>query len=244
MNGGTLALVGATGGAGTTRTAVEMGATLARAGRSVAILDAAVATQGLATHVEGRIGDDVTAVMTGDAALGDALYDADLDAPGRIAFCPAHAPFERLARAKTPESARAFETAVADAATCFDHVLLDVPPVAANQSVAALATAERRALVAPATRRGRDLLPRHQGRLRDLGAPETAVVATRADAEGAITLPDADYGIPEASTDAQVPTALDPSSALAPAVAQATEGLLDIDLDLTFPDPGMLDRFN
>jgi len=45
----TLALVGVAGGAGTTRTAVEMAATLARADRSVAVLDAAFGTQGLAT---------------------------------------------------------------------------------------------------------------------------------------------------------------------------------------------------
>ncbi len=50
-----VAQVGTTGGAGTTRTAVELAATLARDGRSVAIFDAAYATQGLAGYVDGKI---------------------------------------------------------------------------------------------------------------------------------------------------------------------------------------------
>mgnify|MGYP006305158561 CR=1 FL=1 len=40
----TCALVGAAGGAGTTRLAVEMGATLTRTGRDVAVVDAAYET--------------------------------------------------------------------------------------------------------------------------------------------------------------------------------------------------------
>lgn len=240
MTHSTLALVGVAGGVGTTRTAVEMAATLGRADRSVAVVDTAFATQGLATYVEGRLTDDVTAVAVGDATIRDALYDADYDVPGRVAFAPAHAPFERLARAKTPEAARRVETAVADAADRFDYILLDVPPVAANQSVAALTTADTRALVVPATGRGRDLLPRQRGRVRDLDAPADAVLATRTDADGVTAIADADYGIPDGGPAA--PTALDPGSDLAPAVAAAVEGLLDVDLELTFEEAGMLDR--
>jgi len=240
MEPATFALVGVAGGVGTTRTAVEMATTLARAGESVAVIDTAFGTQGLATYVEGRITDDVTAVATGEADLDDALYDAGDDLSGRIAFAPAHAPFERLARAKTPDSARTIETAIADAAQRFDHVLLDVPPVAANQSVAAVTTADRRALVVPATRRGTDLLPRQRGRLRDLDAPADAVVATRTDAEAARSIEDAAHGIPAA--DPVGPSALDPDSAISPAVAAAVEGLLDVELDLSFEDESVLDR--
>jgi len=236
----TLALVGVAGGAGTTRTAVEMAATLARADRSVAVLDTAFGTQGLATYVEGRITDDMTAVAVGEASLTDALYDADFDAPGRVALCPAHAPFERLARAKAPDHARAIETAVAEAAERFDHVLLDVPPVAANPAVAALTTASRRALVAPATQRGRDLLPRQRGRVRDLDAPANAVVATRADAPDAVAIEDADITLPDC--DPVGPTALDPDAPLAPAVATAVEELLAVELGLDFEDDSLLSR--
>jgi len=239
MTHSTLALVGVTGGAGTTRTAVEMAATLARADRSVAVLDAAFGTQGLATHIQGRLTDDMTAVATGDATLDEALYGVDYDVPGRVAFCPAHAPFERLARAKTPEAARRVETAIADAADRFDHVILDVPPVAANQAVAALTTAHTRGLVVPATRRGLDLLPRQRGRVRDLDAPADAVVATRTDTDEAVDVPDADHGIPAA--DPVGPSALDSQSPLAPAVADAVEGLLGVDLGLEFEEEGLFD---
>ncbi|MFC6756598.1 MULTISPECIES: AAA family ATPase [Haloarcula] len=240
MDTPTLALVGVAGGAGTTRTAVETAATLARADRSVAVVDAAFGTQGLATYVEGRITDDMTAVAVGESTVEAALYDADYDVSGRVAFGPAHAPFERIARAKAPDAARALETAVADVADRFDHVLLDVPPVAANQAVAALTTADRRALVAPATQRGVDLLPRHRGRLRDLDAPADAVVATRTDAPDAVAVADADHELP--AGDPVGPTALDPETELAPAVAAAVEGLFDTELGLEFEEPGLFER--
>lgn len=236
----TLALVGVAGGAGTTRTAVEMAATLGRADRSVAVLDAAFGTQGLATYVSGRITDDMTAVAVDESAFETALYDADYDVPGRVAFCPAHAPFERIARAKAPEAARTVETAISDATARFDHVLVDVPPVAANQAVAALAAADRRALVAPATQRGVDLLPRQRGRLRDIDTPADAVVATRTDAADAVPVDGADHGLP--AGDPVGPSALDPESPLAPAVAAAVSDLFGVDLGLEFEEPGLIDR--
>lgn len=236
----TLALVGVAGGAGTTRTAVEMAATLGRADRSVAVLDAAFGTQGLATYVSGRITDDMTAVAVDESGFETALYDADYDVPGRVAFCPAHAPFERIARAKAPEAARTVETAIADAAARFDHVLVDVPPVAANQAVAALAAADRRALVAPATQRGVDLLPRQRGRLRDIDAPADAVVATRTDTADVVSVDGADHELP--ADDPVGPSALDPHSPLAPAVAAAVSDLLGVDLGLEFEEPGLFDR--
>lgn len=232
----TLALVGAVGGAGTTRTAVEMATLLAQDDRSVAVLDTAFATQGLATYVDGRITADLTAVAVGDATFEDALYEPNYDVPGRIAFCPAHAPFERLARAKIPESAQNIETVIDDAAAQFDHVLVDVPPIAANQSVAALTAADRRALVVPATDHGADLLPRQQGRLRDLDAPAGAIIGTRADEP----FPEADYELP--TGDPNGPTTLSLDSSIAPAVADAAEELLDTELDLEFDDGGLVDR--
>ncbi len=77
---GTLALVGAAGGAGTTRLAVESAATLAQTGRDVAVIDAAFGTQGLADYVDGRIETDVTALVTDDGVeLADALTALDVD---------------------------------------------------------------------------------------------------------------------------------------------------------------------
>ncbi|KKF39305.1 hypothetical protein FK85_29590 [Halorubrum saccharovorum] len=63
-----LALVGATGGAGTTRTAVELAALGARDVRDVAVVDAAFTTQGLSEYVSGRIGTDLTTLVTDETA--------------------------------------------------------------------------------------------------------------------------------------------------------------------------------
>jgi len=118
---------------------------------------------------------------------------------------------------------------------------VDVPPVAANQAVAALTAADRRVLVAPATPRGVDLLPRQRGRLRDLDAPADAVVATRTDAPDAVPVEDADHDLP--TGEPVGPSALDTDSALAPAVAATVEALLDVELGLDFEDDGLFDRF-
>lgn len=156
MNATTTALVGATGGSGATRLCVEYAVLLAREGRDVCVLDAAYGTQGLAQYVTGRIDPDVTALCTEERPLEDGLADPFFDTPGRVAVCPAFAPFERVARVKTREAAREFERLAREAAEQFDHVLVDVPPIAANQSVAAVTTADRRVLVTPDTRRGAD----------------------------------------------------------------------------------------
>ena len=71
----TLALVGAAGGAGTTRLALESATLLAREGRDVALLDAAYATQGLADHTPGRIDPDMTALCVDDHRLETGLVD-------------------------------------------------------------------------------------------------------------------------------------------------------------------------
>ncbi|MFB6136163.1 MAG: AAA family ATPase [Halobacteriaceae archaeon] len=228
----TAAVVGAAGGVGATRIAVELGATLARAGRDVALLDAAYATQGLASHVEGRLDPDVTALVTGaDADLEAGLAAFDLDAPGTLACCPAHAPFERVARAKTPEAARALERLLDRAAADFEYALVDVPPVAANQSVAAVTAADRTALVTRPTARGVDALQRARGRLADLGAAPTCTVANRAD-----EATDADRAVPESDRTGvpSEPACAGGDDPMAPAVAALAETLFDADLDLSF----------
>ncbi|MBB6646945.1 AAA family ATPase [Halobellus ruber] len=188
------AFVGATGGAGTTRTVVETAAALAADGRSVAVLDAAFATQGLADYVAGRIDPDVTQLLVdtggsngGRAAdLAAALYEFDAgDVAGEVAVCPAHAPFTRLARAKSPAAAERFESLVGTAAGRFDHVLVDVPPIAANQAVAAVNAADTVAVVAPATPRGTEGVQQCHERLADVGSGASLVVSTRGELETA-----------------------------------------------------------
>lgn len=228
--------VGAVGGAGTTRLTVETAATLARDGRSVAVLDAAYATQGLADHVQGRIDPDVTALVTEDRPVEEGLVELPVDAPGRVACCPAYAPFERLARAKTPDAAQRLERLAESAAREYDHVLLDTPPVAANQSVAAVTVADRVAVVTPGTTRGVDALARTRDRVADLGAAVDASVATRVETTSAadVTVPESEVTEPAA-----VPVCDTADGAFAAGVAAAAETTLGVSLDVAF-DGGLL----
>ncbi|NHN60775.1 MULTISPECIES: AAA family ATPase [Halorussus] len=255
MSYSTATLVGATGGAGATRLAVELGATLARDGRAVAVLDAAFATEGLARHVSGRVDPDLTKLLTEERTLDDGLreHSATADLDGRLDLCPVHAPFERLARAKTADAAQRFEALLDEAAEDYDHVLVDAPPVAANQAVAAATGADRVAVVAPASERGVDAVQRARGRVADVGASVDAVVANRVAADADWPDRDGDPDHPVRSADAAVPesaatdaesvpaSAPDPEAGFAPAVARAAEVVLGVELDLAFEEPGLLD---
>jgi cellulose biosynthesis protein BcsQ len=200
----TAAIVGATGGAGTTRLTVELATTLAGGGRSVAVLDAAFATQGLADYLPGELTPDLTSLVTdaSDAPLSAGLVELPLEVPGQVACAPVRAPFERLARAKTAAAARRFEERIEEAATDHHHVLVDVPPVASNQAIAAVNASDRTAVVAPGSDRGADAVQRTVARLQDLGAGHDLVVATRG------SLPSADLSVPAAESDTVTPTSL------------------------------------
>lgn len=235
----TLALVGAVGGAGTTRLALESGATLARAGHDVAILDAAFETQGLADYIPGRIDPDLTAVVADGADLGAATYPVTEALPGRLRAAPARASFERLARAKTAGAAERFEDAVAEASLADDVVLVDVPPIAANQAVAAVHACEKVAAVVPDTVRGADGLARLRGRLRDVGVRADATVATFADGDRVLT--GATVAIPraEVTAPADCPSTVAPDAPLGPPVAEFVEGVLEGELGVSFDRGGV-----
>lgn len=238
MSGTTTALVGATGGAGVTRTAVELAAMLARDGREVAVLDAAYATQGLSHYVTGRLDPDLTSLVTdSDDPLETGVVDLGLDTPGRVACCPVSAPFERLARAKTPDAAKRLEGRIAEAASSFDHVLVDVPPVAANQAVAAVTAVDRVVLVTPASRHGADALQQLRARLQDLDVTADVTLSTRG------RLDDADAVVPESdSTEPdEAPACLETTGAFAPAVAAAAETVVGDELAVEFEDDGVLE---
>lgn len=235
-----LALVGAAGGAGTTRLAVEMGATLTRTGQDVAVVDAAYETQGLADYVD-TVEADMTELVTDGAPLDSVVQPAALETPGHLSLCPSRAPFERLARAKTAGAAEKLEKQIAAIALSHDVVIADTPPVATNQAVAAVSAADRIVAVTPDSARGEDALARLSGRVRDVGESIDAVVANFADAAPQVT--DADTRVPETETTApsQCPTCLDDGTAFAPAVAAATEIALDTTVALDFETSGRLD---
>lgn len=233
------ALAGAVGGAGTTRLALEFGATLARDGRSVCLVDAAFATQGLSTAVPGRIGTDVTAALVEDRPLADATTELSLDLPGRVAVAPARAPFERFSRAMTAECGHRFGERLSSASERYDHVLVDVPPVAGNQSVAAVTAADRVCVVAPDDQRGVDALPRTIDRLADVDAGVDAVATNRAGDPPHMDA--ADAAVPESgmTTLADAPVCVT-TGEFSAAVADAAETAVGVDLDVAEPEPSSL----
>ena len=195
--GSITALVGAAGGAGTTRTAIEVASALAADGRDVAVLDAAFATQGLADYIPGRIDPDITGLVTDatDADLSAGLYPFELgrQVPGRVVVCPAHAPFARVAHAKSTAAAQTLEYRIATAADRFDHVLVDVPPIASNHAVAAVHAADTVGVIAPASHRGVEAIQQCHGRLSDIGVNASLVVSVRGALETAdMTIPATD----------------------------------------------------
>lgn len=248
----TAALVGAAGGAGTTRTCLELASALAAAGDDVAVLDAAYATQGLARHLPGRLDPDATELVTDeeDRPLSDGLveYEPDTDRAaldteslpeaGRIACLPARAPFERLARAKTPEAAQELERRIDEAATQFDHVLVDTPPIGSNPAVAAVTAAERVAVVTPASERGVDAAQMIRGRLQDVGTGADAAVAVDRTGETAFPDADADAVLPQFS--AAAPAGLETDAGVE-ALAGVAEAVLERTLDLPASDGGLVE---
>lgn len=250
------ALVGATGGAGTTRSCLELATALAATGDDVAVLDAAYDTQGLARHLPGRLDLDVTALVTGrtDEPLSTAFVEYDpateldtstaldtdaLPEPGRVACCPARAPFERLARAKTAEAAQELEARMTEAAASFDHVLVDTPPLGSNPAVAAVTAADRVGVVAPATDHGLDAVQQTRGRLQDTGTAADAVIAV--DLFGADSFPEADADVRLPAFEGDAPSGLETEAGI-DALAQTAEAVLDSALDLPVAERGLTER--
>lgn len=248
----TVALVGAVGGAGTTRTSLELATALAADGDDVALIDAAYDTQGLARHLPGRLDPDVTTLVTDgheqplSAGLTEfdpidspaALETQELPNPGRIACCPARAPFERLARAKASGPAQELERRIDEAATAFDRVLVDVPPLGSNPAVAAVTAAEHVAIVTPATADGVDAVQTTRGRLQDVGTEANAVFAVDRGGEAVFPESDADVVIPEFSSD--VPAALETATGVR-ALTSAAETVFDCTLDFPLANGGLVE---
>lgn len=251
----TLALVGAVGGAGTTRTALECAAALARDDRTVAVLDAAYATQGLSDAVPGRIDPDMTELcLDSERPLAQGLLNLDLPVDGRVAVAPAHAPFERLARANAPEAAQALAERVSEAAAHFDHVIVDVPPVATNPAVAAVHAVDRVAIVAPDTEHGADGRRRQRDVLRDIDAPDSdPAILTVATSESPAVVDGGGAGDDDANVTATVPGgpksfAAAPAclgdDAFAAAVVRAAETLFEAEVAVEFEDRSVVSRIS
>ena len=227
----TAALVGVAGGAGTTRTAVELAGVLARAGRSVLVVDLDFATQGLSQSVRGRIEPDATALLADpDLTVADAAIAWDVPTEGRLDVIPAFAPFVDVADAKTQTAAERVGDRLREATGTYDHVLVDVPPVVSNQAIAGVDAADRVAAVLPPTDRGVDSLQRTRGRLEDVGADLDLAIATRTTHSAAP--PDVDAVVPDlpAKPAPDRPTTLTAEGSVVDGVADTAGALFDVDV--------------
>ncbi|MFB6082251.1 MAG: ParA family protein [Halanaeroarchaeum sp.] len=240
----TAALVGAAGGAGTTRSAVELAGVLARTGRAALVFDLDFATQGLSRCVGGRVEPDATALLADpDLPLADAVTDWPVPGDGRLAVVPAFAPFVDVAGAKAPEAAARVGDRLREATDAFDHVLVDVPPVSANQAVAAVDAADRVAAVVPPDDRGGEALQRARGRLQDVGTTLDVAIATRTGTDAAPV--DADAVVPPLPEKRAPdrPAAVDAGGPAVAAVAETAATLFETDVDVGADGRGsMLDR--
>ncbi|MFB6103659.1 MAG: AAA family ATPase [Halobacteriaceae archaeon] len=238
MGSDVVALVGAAGGVGTTRLAVETGAALAADDRDAVVLDAAVGTQGMAAYLPDRIEPDITTVLLEEAELGAAVHDHPSETPGRLGLCPAFAPFTRLAAVQAPETAAQFEDLVEAARATGDGVVIDVPPLADNLAVAAVSAADRVGVVTEQSARGRDALSRCRGRLADVGVDADFVVGNRVGEEA---FPDADVsvGVSREADVPETPTVLQGDDGVGPGVAALVETGFDMELGVSL-ETGLL----
>lgn len=209
----TVAFVGAAGGVGTTRTTLACAELLARDGHDTAVLDAAYGTQGLADRVSGSIDPDMTRLCLEETPLEAGLVDRPIEGGGRLSVCPARAPFARLAEAKTVEAAERFEARIAEATRAFEHVLIDTPPITANQAVAAATSAETVAVVCDSGR-AESAVPRTIDRLADIGIEECTTVLTETTEH-----PDADVTVPTLQAE---PPVVDEAEAIRSVVEETT----------------------
>ena len=83
-----------------------------------------------APHVTAHHHPDVTELVTDEREAG--LVELPVEVSGRVRCCPAHAPFERLARAKTAEAAQRFERLLGEVVPEVELRLQRVATVAAG----------------------------------------------------------------------------------------------------------------
>lgn len=226
-----VAFVGVVGGAGTTRSVVELAGVLARGGRSALILDLDFATQGLERYIEDSMDPDSSSLLADpDVPLESAVHDWEVDGSGRLGVVPAFAPFARIARAKSPEAGRLVGDRTEEATEQFDHVLLDVPPIVSNQSVGAVHAAESVTAVIPPTERGVDSLQRERGRIADVETELDHVLTVGTSPDSAPI--DADLAIPSLPTSNPPyrPLSLESSGGFTAQVANVADSIFEVDV--------------
>ena len=159
--GTVVACVGATGGVGTTRTAVELARLATAHDRRPLLVDTAVATQGLARLLPTTPGVDLCGALS-DTDVVD-LDAIAVELPSALQIVAIDAPLCSVTTALTPQAAATLTDAIAHAAATHPLVIIDVPPVATNLAIAGLISADEILLVHrvgdhEGVRRGRELI--------------------------------------------------------------------------------------
>lgn len=230
----TTAFVGATGGAGTTRLTIECATLCAASGADVAVLDLAIDTQGIASYTDAALDPELTAVLTEDAPIDQAMVTLSTSTTGTVSLCPSRASVVQIAAAKTEDAADQLMPVIDQLSTEYDWLLLDIPPAVHNLALAGLQAADSRLVVTPATQCGADALRRMEGRFRDLDCDLSGVIATFDETASPVQRADTTIPAFEVTAPDAVPSILDADASYQPLFTD----LLDlVDMHSLSPDP-------
>lgn len=202
------------GGVGKTTTTVNLGASLAAAGHTVAIVDTDLGMANLGGFAGlGEEGPTLHEVLAGEVPLREAVYEAF----NGLAVVPSGISLNGFANVETGAIADAVD-ALRDA---FDYVILDLGAGLSHDTVLPLALADAVVLVSTPEPLSIQDTAKTREVTEHLGGQVAGVVLTRADRPHELDLDDIreDLGLPV--------LAVIPETAAAPASARAAESLLE-----------------
>lgn len=193
---GIVSLVGAAGGAGTTRLAVETAGHITARGDTVVVVDVDFATQGLADYVPGQFTTELTTALRDQVSLAELPIALDVAHTPQPHALPSFAGLSRVATAMQQAAAEYLGDQLTALDDEFDHVLLDTPTPVTNPAIAAVTTADTVGVVFPRSPRGIESLHRTEGFLHDIDVAADYTISTPTPQEATIEDP-ADIVIPQ-----------------------------------------------
>lgn len=196
---GIISLVGATGGAGTTRIAVETAGRMAASGDDVLLVDVDFATQGLAEYVPGGLETDLVGAICEKRSLTEATYPLETEQTPQPQAAPSYAGLSRVATAMQPDRAEFLSDELSASGDSFDHVVIDTPTPVTNPAIAAATVADTIGVVFPPSPRGIEGLHRTDGFLHDIDAGGAIYISNEGIQTPSVEDP-ADVSIPELET--------------------------------------------